>query len=276
MALNQIFASTLQGGTANNEATLLDNLIVESLRIYGFNVKYLPRTIVREDTLFGGDDLSIFDDAMDIEVYIKNVNGFDGEGDFLSRFGLQIRDQITFTVSRKRFLQSRDENLVSEYGRTILQEDGNELQLENATGNNYALTLTRPREGDLIFFPLNNKLFEIKFVEHEDVFYQLGHLYTWDMQCELFDYNSERLDTDHSEVDAIETEFSLDILDAEIVQEDNFRIVLEQGGGSIIQESEKPELADPQANNDVFTLQTQANNVIDYSESSPFGPGKFW
>ena len=134
-----------------SEQNLHEDLVVESLRFYGHECYYLPRTVVDEDEIFGEDTSSKFGDAYMVEMYIENTEGFEGEGDLLSKFGVEVRDQATFVLSRRtwdRFI-SLDSNLV---------------------------TQTRPQEGDLIYFPLGNQTFEIRFVEHENPFYQLGKL----------------------------------------------------------------------------------------------------
>ena len=133
---------------------------------------YIPRTIVNKDELFGEDTISKFEGGTQIEMYVESVDGFEGDGDFISKFGLEIRDSISLVVSKKRFVQ------------------------EIANG--------RPLEGDLIYFPLTKGLFEIKFVEHENPFYQLGKLYTYKLSCELFQYSQEDLNTGWSDVDTIE------------------------------------------------------------------------
>jgi hypothetical protein len=214
--LNQYFNNFNYG----REQDLVEDLTIECLKIYGYNVKYIPSVFVREDPLFGEDTLRKFDDAVDLEMYIKNVEGFEGEGDFLSKFNLEIRDQITLTVARKRFDQAKSEKLTTEVGYNILTEDadtnapsrqylstayaGDSIQLEEGGLEGYSITTNRPTEGDLIYFPLVKKLFEIKFVEHEQVFYQTGRLQTYDIRCELFEYSSEQIDTGISDIDSIE------------------------------------------------------------------------
>ena len=170
---------------ATNEQYLIQDLIIESIKIYGHDVYYMPRTLVNEDTLFGEDTISAFNDAYVVEMYIKNVDGFEGEGDFMSRFGLEIRDQITFSVAQRTFKN---------------------LQLDS--------TYDRPKEGDVIYFPLTKKVFEIRFVEHEAVFYQTGALQTYDLVCELFQYEDQALDTGIEDIDKIEREesYSIDVV----------------------------------------------------------------
>ena len=156
------------------EQNLHQDLIIEAIKNYGIDVYYLPRKFVNEDLLYGEDTISEFNQAHLIEMYVKSVDGFEGEGDFVSRFGLEIRDQVVFSVARRRF-----DNL------DITEQD-------------------RPLEGDVIFFPLNKKLYEIRFVEHESMFYQFGKLPIFDLTCELFQYDDQRIDTGVEDIDEIE------------------------------------------------------------------------
>jgi len=256
------------------EQDTADDLIVESIKIYGQDVKYMPRTLVKEDDLFGEDTLSTFDNAVDLEMYIKNTTGFEGEGDFLSKFNLEIRDQITFTLARKRWDQIRTEKLIDEVGYNYQVETANtgayansdSFLLESGTANGYSITSTRPNEGDLIFFPLNEKLYEIKFVEHEEIFYPHGQLYTYDLTCELFTYSSERLDTGNTAIDSLELEYSADQLMYQFTLE-NGDTLSGEDGDYIIQEY-RLETTDNAANNEFFTQ--QSFEYIDFSESNPF------
>ena len=166
----------------SSEQDVVEQLTIETIKIHGFDMYYIPRTLVNEDTLFGEDTLSKFEEAVPIEMYIESVDGFEGEGDFISKFGLQIKDSVSLIVSKKRF----------------------QAQLNHVVG--------RPQEGDLIYLPLTQGLFEIKFVEHENPFYQLGKLYTYKLSCELFTYSQEQIDTGVDSIDSLEDnrkEFSL-------------------------------------------------------------------
>jgi hypothetical protein len=282
--LNQYFNNFNYG----REQDLVEDLTIECLKIYGYNVKYIPSVFVREDPLFGEDTLRKFDDAVDLEMYIKNVEGFEGEGDFLSKFNLEIRDQITLTVARKRFDQAKSEKLTTEVGYNILTEDadtnapsrqylstayaGDSIQLEEGGLEGYSITTNRPTEGDLIYFPLVKKLFEIKFVEHEQVFYQTGRLQTYDIRCELFEYSSEQIDTGISDIDGIEDRYSTDILAYEMLLEDDEKL-LNEDGGSIMQEY-RVEDSQLTANNSYFQSNDpifSPSSVIDFSEKNPFG-----
>jgi len=264
------------------EQDLVEDLTIEAIKIYGHNVKYLPRTRVNTDNLFGEDVLSKFDEAIDIEMYIKNVEGFEGEGDLLSRFGLEIRDQITFTVARKRFDQAiTSPKLMTQVGYNLIFESGDnntpsrqylsgsqDTEAMMLEGNDYLNTINRPQEGDLIYFPMVSKIFEIKFVEHEQIFYQTGRLQTYDVRCELFEYSSERISTGNTEIDAIESTYSLDTLGYQFTLEDGTGVAQLEDGGTLLQEY-TIETTDKSANNEFF--QTQADNILDFSEINPFG-----
>lgn len=264
------------------EQDLVEDLTIEAIKIYGHDVKYLPRTRVNTDNLFGEDVLSKFDEAIDIEMYIKNVEGFEGEGDLLSRFGLEIRDQITFTVARKRFDQAiTSPKLMTQVGYNLIFESGDnnapsrqylsgsqDTEAMMLEGDDYLNTINRPQEGDLIYFPMVGKIFEIKFVEHEQIFYQTGRLQTYDVRCELFEYSSERISTGNTEIDAIESTYSLDTLGYQFTLEDETGVAQLEDGGTLLQEY-TIETTDKSANNEFF--QTQADNILDFSEINPFG-----
>ena len=260
--------------TYGREQDTQDDLIVESIKIYGQDVKYMPRTLVKEDDLFGEDILSKFETAVDLEMYIKNTTGFEGEGDFLSKFGLEIREQVTFTMARKRWDQITTEKIIDEVGFNYQIETANtgaysnshSLMLETGSANGYSITSSRPNEGDLIFFPLNEKLYEIKFVEHEEIFYPHGKLYTYDLACELFQYSSQQLDTGNTAIDSLELSYSADQLFYQFTLENGDTLTGEDGD-YIVQEY-RLETTDNAANNEFFTQQSL--DFIDFSETNPF------
>ena len=181
MATNSYFT---QGTTG--EQDLIENLVVEQIKMFGKNVFYMPRTLVNEDTTFTEDALSKFDDAYEIEAYIEDPTGFTGDGDLFTKFGVRISDQVTFIISRKRFTEAVDDNA--------------QLIVEG-----------RPNEGDLVYFPMANKIFKIMFVEHEQPFYQLGKIHVWGLKCELFEFSDEQFDTGVTAIDQIEQDFSVSI-----------------------------------------------------------------
>jgi len=171
-------------GTDTPDQRLVENIVIESIKSFGIDVHYMPRTEVNTDSIFGEDRISKFEDARMVEVYIKSIDGFEGDGTFVSNFGLEVRDQITFTIARRRF-----QELNFEIGHRDKE----------------------PLEGDLIFFPLSDSLFEIKHVQDTNVFYQMGGLQTFDLVCELFEYADEAIDTGIEELDKIEREESYSI-----------------------------------------------------------------
>lgn len=252
--------------------------MVEVIKIYGVDVQYMPRTIFNEIEEFGEDPLSKFDLAVPIEVYVNNLENFQGEGDFLSKFNLEIRDQITLTMARRRWDQIRTEKLIDEVGNIYLTEDNPAIYssntdnylLESGSANGYSISSSRPLEGDLIYIPFinngNGAIYEVKFVEHERVFYQHGKLYTYEMTCELFRYSSERFDTGNNDIDIIESRLKRDILDYSYLME-NSDVMLFEDGGYIVQEF-RLESVTSSANNELFTQRSFID--VDFSERNPF------
>ena len=217
MSTNTFFNSYNKYG---NESNLLDDLVIESIRIYGVDTVYLHRTLQAVDNILNEDDLSIFDAAYEMEMYVKSVDGFGGEGDFLSKFGLQIRDQVTFTVANRTF----------ERYATRVDPD-----------------LNRPLEGDIIYFPMNNKFFKVMHVEHESVFYQHGGLYVFDLKCELFEYSNERFQTGRTEIDTYFDDYTTESANNTLTDMNTI---------------------DPNSKNIFF--EDEANDILDFSESDPF------
>ena len=193
MATNQYFKQKVR-----SEQQLFEDLVIESLQMFGQDVYYLPREIVNKDKIFLDDVPSRFSDAYKVEMYIENTEGFEGEGDLFTKFGIELRDQATFIVSRKRWVQ-----LV-----------GKRLEVANF----------RPREGDLIYLPMSESMFEIRRVETETPFYQLKDLPTFRLQCELFEYSGEDFDTGVDTIQDVETEGSF-----------KYNLSLDSGGGRFIQ-----------------------------------------
>lgn len=182
MATNMYFS---QG--SRSEQQLYEEIIIESLKIYGQDIYYLPRDIVNKDNILNEDASSRFNSSYKIEMYIENIEGFDGEGDLFTKFGVEIRDQATFIVAKKRWEQ------------TIARSD-NEIQG------------VRPFEGDLLYIPFSKKLFQIMHVEHEQPFYQLKDLPTYKLRCELFEFSGEDFDTDIPDIDGIERQYGYEYL----------------------------------------------------------------
>jgi len=179
MALNPYF---LQGSPG--EQRLVQDLINEQLKIFGVEVIYIPRKFVNRKTIAREVTSSKFNDNFSIEAYVNNYEGYTGSGDILTKFGMSLRDDLSIIISRDRF-----EDFIAPF---LSSMDTTEITLA-----------TRPREGDLVYFPLGQRLFEVKFVEHEQPFYQLGKLYVYELKCELFEYEDEVIDTSIDEVDHV-------------------------------------------------------------------------
>ena len=274
-----------------NEQHLYADLTIEAIQIFGHDVFYIPRTLVNKDELFGEDALSRFDDAYGIEMWMETQEGYEGEKELVSRFGLEIRDETTFVVSRRRWddTVSNDANLI---------------------------VSSRPDEGDLVYMPTVKKLFEISFVDHDDPFYQVDNLPVYKLYCRTFEYSSEVLDTGIAAIDAIETQRSTDFLGYEILAEQSntynekigfeWGTVYEFGDGDILLEDDSFVLGENEtgfeaiileSSDDYYTFvviqeayslatqDTQAENewfedratgkigdpVLDFTESNPFG-----
>ena len=274
-----------------NEQHLYEDLAIEAIQIYGHDVFYIPRTLVNKDELFGEDALSRFDDAYGIEMWMETQEGYEGEKELVSRFGLEIRDETTFVVSRRRW-----DNTVSNDANLIVS--------------------SRPDEGDLVYMPTVKKLFEISFVDHDDPFYQIDNLPVYKLYCRTFEYSSEVLDTGIYAIDDIETKKSTDFLGFEILAEQsntyNEKIGLEwgtvyaTGAGDVILEDDSFVLGENETGFEAIILEasdayytfvviqeayslatqdTQSENewfedratgvicdaVLDFSDSNPFG-----
>ena len=169
-----------------SEQSLYEDLIIESLKIFGQDVYYVPRTLVSRDNILGEDTASKFDDAYLIEAYIENTDGFEGSGDLYQKFGLEIRDEATFIISRRQW-----QNLVGVWNNTV--------------------ETNKPQEGDLLFLPMSNSFFEISFVEDEKPFYQLSNLPVYKMQCSLFEYNEEDFETGVRAIDGVQAQQSYQV-----------------------------------------------------------------
>lgn len=205
--------------SANNEQSLINDLVVESIKIHGIDVYYIHRSLGGPDKILNEDDLPTFDAAAEVEVYIKDVSGFQGDGDFMGKFGLEIRDQINMSISRQSF--------------------------DRYVAN--TMNITRPREGDLIYLPLNNKIFEIRFTEHEPVFYQMGALQFYDIMCELYEFSNETFSTGVSVIDTLY---------------DSIETTSNTSMGYV---SNNIPLVENRYS------QIEANNLLDFSDQNPFG-----
>ena len=234
----------------SQEQKLIEDLTIESIGIYGVEAYYLNKTYGDYDYLYGEDDLGTFSDYYTVPMYINSVEGFGGEGDFLSKFGVEQRDTMTMSVARWTF--------------------------EQEVGNESKANIARPREGDVIYFPLNKKLYTINFVEHEPVFYQMGALQFYELRLEMFEYAGERLNTGLYEIDKLETRRSMDtFLKSQLVMEtgDPELPIHSESGQRILlsgyTETDQDDITDSE--NDFF--ETNADGFLDFSAGDPFSEG---
>lgn len=258
---------------SSGEQNLYEDLIIESIKIYGEDVLYVPRVITNYDKLMGADDQSEYNNAYEIEMYIESIDGFTGDGNFMSKFGLEIRDQITLSVARRSFFKE-------------VASQTNQL---------------RPNEGDIIYFPLNNKCFQIRYVDKLEMFYQFGALQTWKLTCELFEYSNEVFNTGIAAIDIIQISQSTNILTDSILEEhgnmitdensnyliqedysiigstevntflespDGFVLLDENGESILISDEMMPNIKNDPDNN---TLLNDSNNFIDSTALNIFG-----
>ena len=261
MPVNHYF----QGGDgigSSEEKKLFEDLILEGLKIYGHDVYYLPRTLVNQDLILGEDVASKFNAAYLCEMYMDTTEGFGGEQELISKFGLEIREDSTFTVSKRRW------NDLVEDPATLIKAD-------------------RPNEGDLIYFPLMNSFFEIQFVEDQEPFFQLGNLPVYKLRVTRFEYSSERLDTGVSDIDAAEDKYSLDMLNHQMTLEaEEGSLLLENDSASgesnyFLLESHEIQTQSPYADNiDLdneagFDTASVSDDILDFTERNPFGEVDF-
>ena len=227
---------------SSQEQLLIENLIIEAIRIYGEDMYYIPRKLNNYDSIYGADDQSSYELAIPLELYIKSVDGFAGDGNFMSKFGIEIRDQVVFSVAQRRF--SEDVSTVT--------------------------TQVRPNEGDLIFFPLNQKCFQIKSVSKFEMFYQMGTLQTWELTCENFEYSNEKFNTGIPEIDSIRKNFDTNQMDWAIM-DINGDFILTENGDYIVLEGAGLETLMPSADN--VQIQKESDDFIDFTTIDPFSEG---
>ncbi|QMP83907.1 MAG: hypothetical protein [Caudoviricetes sp.] len=224
---------------SSQEQSLLENLIIESIKIYGEDMYYIPRILNNYDEVYGADDQSSYEDAYMVEMYIKSIDGFSGDGNFLSKFGLEIRDRVIFSVAQRIFSE--------------------EVGLHS--------NQVRPNEGDLIYFPLNRKCFQIKYVNKQEMFYQLGALQTWEVTCELFEYSGEKINTGIAEIDMLQTKFDTNQFNWAVKTEVDELILDEEGNILILEGSSMDDLI-PAAEND--EIQRESDLFVDFTAYDPF------
>ena len=288
MAVNSAFHTNNLHSLAT-ERSLYQNLVKEAIQIYGHDVYYVNRETVALDNVLGEDALSKYTNAEPIEMYVEDAEGFGGDKEIITQFGLENRNEITFVVSKERF-QEMDSQINLEEGEgSIALEDGSIDQTDNSstvstlTGNFYILQDTattdadRPQEGDLVYHPIFAKMFEINFVDHDEPFYQLDNNPVYKLRCKQFEYASEIIDTGIATIDAIEGDLTTDSRAYQISLENEVgSIQLENaadtGGASFI-------ITEDYIVGDYDTDKTSQNElfdqlddtVLDFSESNPFG-----
>ena len=247
MAQQNVFFNNF---ASSQEQRLIEDLVIESIGIYGVEAYYLPKTYEDYDFLYGESDIATFSDYYTVPMYINSVEGFGGEGDFLSKFGVEQRDTMTMSVAR--------------------------LSFEEEVGSEDKANIIRPREGDVIYFPLNKKLYTISFVEHEPVFYQMGALQFYELRLEMFEYSNERLATGIHEIDKLEATRSMDIhLQSQLVMETGdppLPIHVETGHRIMLDGFTEIDQDDATDSENTF-LETGADNFIDFSDADPFSEG---
>jgi len=235
MATNFFFNNFSSSGEQN----LIENLVIESIKIHGVDNYYIPRKIINRDNAFREQEFSEYGEAIQIEMYIRNVDGFEGDGEFLSKFGVEVRDQITFSVALRVF--------------------------ENEVGS--VLRRDRPSESDLIFFPFTKALYTIKYVNKKPIFYQMGALQMYDVVCELFEYSNEIFNTGIDIIDKTYNAF-LTTTDPYIALTENSLQILTEDGFHIIKEEYDIDYLDQTSQNDIF--EAEGLDFLDFTERDPF------
>ena len=235
MATNFYF----QNFSSSGEQNLIENLVIESIKIHGIDNYYIPRKIINRDNAFREQEFSEYGEAIQVEMYIRNVDGFEGDGEFLSKFGVEVRDQITFSVALRVF--------------------------ENEVGS--VLRRDRPSESDLIFFPFTKALYTIKYVNKKPIFYQMGALQMYDVVCELFEYSNEIFNTGIDIIDKTYNAF-LTTTDPFIALTENSLQILTEDGFHIVKEEYDIDYLDQTSQNDIF--EAEGLDFLDFTERDPF------
>ena len=229
----------------SQEQLLIEDLVLESIKIYGHDMFYCPRTLIAKDDIYGEDSLSEYNIAYPIDLYIKSYDSYEGDGSFLSKFNLEIRDQVTLTVSVRNFM--------NEIGSLEL--------------------IDRPQEGDLIYIPMLDRLLVIKYVNKNAVWYQMGSIQMYDLICEVFEYSSERLRTGIAAIDNIEMERSLDLSIWGFLTSDGY-FITDNDGYEIIQGNYSFETQATDAFEDNTEVQLEGEAILDWSQIDPFSEGQ--
>jgi len=277
------------------ERSLYQNLIKEAIQIYGHDVYYVNRDTVALDNVLGEDSLSSYTKQTPIEMYVEDAEGFGGDKEIITQFGLENRNEITFVVSKERF-QEMDSQFVIESGTDTtgggillesgsIDQSGSSSTLSSVQGDDNFYVLQdiastdadRPQEGDLVYHPVIAKMFEINFVDHDEPFYQLDNNPVYKLRCKQFEYSSEDIATGIDTIDTIEDDLSN--------SSSSFQFTLENEVGSIQLENAADTgdaeflisedyiigdyVTDKTAQNELFDVLD--DTVIDFTESNPFG-----
>lgn len=227
------------------EAATYESLVVQAIKWSGHDVYYIPRSVNKFDQIYGEDILASFEFAVPVEVYFENVTGFSGEGSMISKFGFELRESATFVIARRRYAES-----VKEY----IPDSRSEV-----------LSL-RPNEGDLIYYPQTKSFFEIKYVEGSEPFNQLQAKFIWKLNCELFQFNSEKFETGINEIDNI-SDTSANRLAFRLFDEDGNKFITETGGNIVMEEFNPIENSGFGDNN---FLKDEFLEIMDFNEDNPF------
>jgi len=231
MATNPYFKHQGYKPTQN----LIEDLSEESIKMHGIDVVYIVKTTDKVDTLFGDNQHGKLKNSFSIEMYLKNAKAFEGARDIINKFGMEVKDNITLVVSKKRFREEA-------------------FKLPELTGRLYPMN--RPMEGDIIYFPLSptsDNLYEIKFVDNDDMMYQQGDYYTFRIDCELYKYSMENINTGFSKVDDIQSELME-------------QITTSQDGTYFMDKKEVK---------DNSQIQTEGSDIIDFTTKDPFSEGNY-
>ncbi len=230
---------------ANNEQSLVHDLMIEAIEIHGLDVKYLKRTPVDIDPILNEPQYEKFNELATVTAYVKNSTSFEGDGQFLQKFGLEIRDQITLTIAVKAF----NEDVGS------------------------PLSLARPREGDVVYMPVLNAMYQVKFVENASIYFQLGDIQCYDVVCELLEYNNQVFNTGNTTIDEMYSSIDSTEEDFFLVDDSNNAIVTDSGENLIISTYD-PSTFNPFADNE--SIQNESDLIIDWTDIDPFSEnGKF-
>lgn len=226
------------------EQDLLAELVAESIKINGIDIYYCPRETVDKDEVYMEDALNEYQRAILLDVYVKSVDGFEGEGQFLQKFNLEIRDSMTFSISQRTF----------------------QYEVSDPVG------IIRPREGDLIYLPNAKRIFKISYVEKFPVMLPLGTLPFYDVKCEAFEYSGEILNTGVRDIDAIEANYSPSMNNFAFTTESGLEL-RDEDGFTLLDEAYDIDVLDPIAQNDEIEL--EADSFIDFTERDPFSEGAY-